>query len=96
MATKGDGAKKLWGTETGAPSGCTYAQCITIDEAARRISGVMDRWTIEWGAFTGPLMFHELQEQPGLTDIEHYFGFMRDDWSHKEPLWTAYASYAAT
>jgi hypothetical protein len=57
---------------------------------------VMDRWTVEWGSFTGPLMFHELQEQPGVTDIEHYFGFMRDDWSHKEPLWTAYKSYAAT
>jgi polysaccharide biosynthesis protein PslG len=96
MVSKGDGAKKVWGTETGAPSGCTYAQCITIDDAARRISGVMDRWTIEWGSFTGPLMFHELQEQPGVTGIEHYFGFMRSDWSHKEPLWTAYKNYAGT
>jgi polysaccharide biosynthesis protein PslG len=96
MVSKGDGDKKVWGTETGAPSGCTYAQCITIDEAARRITGVMDRWTVEFGSFTGPLMFHELQEQPGVTDIEHYFGFMRGDWSHKEPLWTNYKNYAAT
>jgi hypothetical protein len=35
-------------------------QCITVEEAARRLTGVMDRWTIEWGSFTGPLMWHEL------------------------------------
>jgi len=43
MKSKGDDGKKVWGTETGAPSGCTYAQCITVQEAARRVTGVMDR-----------------------------------------------------
>jgi hypothetical protein len=93
---EGDGDRRCGEPETGAPSGCTFTQCITVEEAARRVTGVMNRWTVEWGAFTGPLMWHELQEQPGVTDIEHYFGFMRGDWSHKEPLWTAYKNYAAT
>jgi hypothetical protein len=96
MVSNGDGAKKVWGTETGAPSGCTYAQCITIDEAARRVPLVMQRWNVEWGDFTGPLMWHELQEQPGAAGIEQYFGFIRGDWSHKEPLWSAYHGYATT
>ena len=96
MVSKGDGAKKIWGTETGAPSGCTFSQCITVEEAARRVTGVMDRWTVEWGAFTGPLIWHELQEQPGVTDVEHYFGFIREDWTTKEPLWTAYKDYAVS
>ena len=45
MVSKGDGAKKVWGTDKGAPSGCTYAQCITIDEAAgaSRRDGPLDR-----------------------------------------------------
>ena len=56
----------------------------------------MQRWNVEWGDFTGPLIWHELQEQPDVTGVEHYFGFIRGDWSHKEPLWTAYHDYAAT
>ncbi len=49
----------------------------------------------EWGSFTGPFMFYQVQEQPGLTDREHYFGFVRGDWSLKDPMYSAFKTYSA-
>jgi CARDB len=91
----GDRYGQLWATEAGFPTGCTVAGCITLSAAATRIPAQLDKWISEWGTFTGPFLFHELQEQPGVTDVEHYFGFIRTDWTTKDPMYAAFRTYAA-
>jgi hypothetical protein len=90
-----DGAKQIWATEAGFPTGCSLSECVSLNDAASRIPAMLDKWMNEWGAFTGPFLFHELQEQPGTTGAEHYFGFIRGDWSVKEPMYSAFTTYAA-
>jgi hypothetical protein len=90
-----DGAKRSWATEAGFPTGRTLPGCTTLSAAATRIPAQLDKWISEWGTFTGPFLFHELQEQPGLTDIDHYFGFIRTDWTTKNPMYPAFTTYAA-
>jgi CARDB len=90
-----DGAKRVWATEAGFPTGCNLSGCITVAAAATRVPAQLDKWINEWGTFTGPFLFHELQEQPGVTSIEHYFGFIHADWSPKNPMYSALTTYAA-
>jgi len=90
-----DGAKRIWATEAGFPTGCSSSGCITLSEGATRVPAQLDKWINEWGGFTGPMLFHQLQEQPGVTDVEHYFGFIRGDWSPKNPMYSAFTNYAA-
>jgi CARDB len=90
-----DGAKRIWATEAGFPTGCSYSGCITLQAASTRIPAQLDKWINEWGSFTGAFLFYELQDQPGVTGTEHFFGFLREDWSHKDPMYTAFTTYAA-
>ena len=90
-----DGAKRIWATEAGFPTGCGLTGCITLADAATRVPAQLDKWIDDWGSFTGPFLFHQLQEQPGVTGIEHYFGFVRTNWSPKNPMYSSFTTYAA-
>jgi len=96
MASHGDGAKRVWGTEAGAPTECSPSEWLSLADEAARIPREFDIWIDQWGAFTGPLFFHQLQNQGDqpTSSHEHWMGIVRTDWTHKDPMWTAWHDYS--
>jgi polysaccharide biosynthesis protein PslG len=96
-----DGAKKIWGTEGGFPSGCPSGitnlnTCISLTTAASWVSSIMDYWINNWGSFTGPFMWYEVQNQPNIsTDREGYFGFIDANWNPKQNQYNNLKAYSA-
>jgi len=96
-----DGAKKIWGTEGGFPSGCpsgitNYSTCISLSTAASWVNSIMDYWINNWGSFTGPFTWYEVQNQPNLsTDKEGYFGFIDANWNPKQNQYSNLKTYSA-
>jgi hypothetical protein len=80
MAANGDGAKKVWGTESGAPTaGWGAVSEAQQAEWVRQYFALWDNWS-----FTGPLLFYTLRDfgtDPSNND--DHFGFMRTDLSPK-------------
>jgi hypothetical protein len=69
MALNGDGAKRIWGTEAGAPTGADVGGCTansgrSVSEAtqAQYAAQYILRWTKDWGAFTGPLFWFQVRD----------------------------------
>jgi polysaccharide biosynthesis protein PslG len=90
MQYHGDGSKKIWGTEFGAPTNGTNA----ISEAAQAtmITNAYTLWkTYSWA---GPLFVYTFRD-PGTntSDAEDWFGLVRYDWSPK-PSFYAYKTSA--
>jgi hypothetical protein len=91
MAGKGDGAKKIWATETGAPTGADVGQCarangrsVTERDQATFALQYINQWTKTWGAFTGPLFWYQVRDagtNPFVYD--DHFGLLRRDFSQK-------------
>jgi hypothetical protein len=87
MAANGDGAKKIWVTEFGAPSGSTAlneaTQAALITAAYRMLTAA--RWA-------GPAFLYSYRDQgtvdPGAP-ADGGFGLVRSDWS-KKPSFRAY------
>jgi hypothetical protein len=92
-----DGAKRVWGTEGGFPSGCSLAQCISLSAASSRVTADMNMWMNNWGSFTGPFMWYEVQDQPGqpTSSPEAFFGFIDGSWNQKNPQYSSLKSYSA-
>jgi hypothetical protein len=90
MIAHGDGAKKIWATEFGAPTngpGGGY-----ISEAAQ--ASMVTRAIQEWRSYpwAGPLFFFQGRDlYPNTDSRENFFGFLRYDFSPKP----AYAAYQA-
>ena len=59
MASNGDGAKKVWGTELGFPTG-TAAKAVSEATQAASIAAAIDQWTA-W-SFHGPIMFYTMRD----------------------------------
>lgn len=81
MESRGDGAKKIWITEFGAPTGTgpyavsDDAQATTLLEARRQVA----KW--DWA---GPLIYYELVDGGNdPADVEQNFGVLRQDLSPK-------------
>jgi hypothetical protein len=92
MTANGDGAKQIWGTEFGAPTGGDGA----ISEAAQAdmVREGYSRWR-GWG-WAGPLMWYSLRDAgTNPADREDNFGLVRRDFSAK-PSFTAYQAAAAS
>lgn len=80
MAQNGDGAKKIWGTEAGAPTSGWGA--VSEAQQAQWVQQYFSLWD-NW-SFTGPLMFFTLADAGGdPTNNANYFGFMHADLSPK-------------
>jgi hypothetical protein len=91
MVDHGDGAKQIWATEYGAPTGSTdgvteAAQAQMLDVAYRLWS------TYSW---TGPFCWFQYQDK-GTDPADHgdWFGLLRFDGSRK-PSYDTYAADAA-
>jgi hypothetical protein len=87
MTQYGDGAKKVWGTEMGAPTG-TQAKDLT---EAGQAQAVQDYYTGWWNgrfrAFTGPLVWFRLRDE-GTNPADQNFGLLRYDRSEKPAFGT--------
>ncbi|GAC1587887.1 MAG: hypothetical protein NVS3B21_03180 [Acidimicrobiales bacterium] len=89
LAKHGDGAKKIWGTEYGAPTGTNAAAVTETAQATTFVQAYGD-----WIAlpFTGPLFWYAHRDSgTDLADTESNFGLLRNDWSPKP----AYGAFRA-
>ncbi len=81
MARRGDGNKKIWITEFGAPTGTGPNAVSERDQAATLLRARSEAAQWDWA---GPLIYYELVD--GGTDphdIEENFGVLRADYSPK-------------
>jgi hypothetical protein len=92
MSANGDGAKQIWATEFGAPTGSTsnsmsmtaQAQLVTDSYAA------LKGWS-----WAGPAFFYSYRDNgTNLSNVEDNFGVLYNNWSPK-PAYTAYQAAAA-
>jgi polysaccharide biosynthesis protein PslG len=93
MVQRGDGAKKIWITEYGAPTGTGPNAVSERAQAAALLSArrFVDSW--DWA---GPLIYYELEDGgTDLGDIEQNFGVLRTDGTPKLAA-TALMDTAAT
>jgi hypothetical protein len=103
MAQHGDGAKKIWATEYGAPTGGPGTQ-ITKDarrehpassyvseplQAVIAVKAIRRYRKLDWA---GPLFWYSYQDSgTDPASIENFFGLVRRDGSHK-PAYAAFQS----
>lgn len=90
MASEGDGAKHIWGTEAGAPTRGTDS--VTEAQQAEWVTQYYDTWN-SW-SFTGPLLWYTLRDRGTSGDVEDHFGLYRHDRTSK-PALTAFDSMIA-
>jgi hypothetical protein len=92
MAWHGDGAKRIWGTETGVPTGTPVGSCSTSAFAKASTEPVQAlyaaqkilRWTQDWASFTGPLFWFQIRDNgTNPSAINDNFGLLRRDFSQK-------------
>jgi hypothetical protein len=81
----GDGAKKIWGTEVGAPT--RGSQSVSeADQAAwlDQYYGTWNRWS-----FTGPLLWYTARDKGRANNIDDSFGLVRANRTRK-PAFAAF------
>jgi polysaccharide biosynthesis protein PslG len=92
MSAGGDGAKQIWATEFGAPTGSTTRD---ITEAAQA-QLVSDSYAkLKTWSWAGPAFFYSYKDTgTNKSDVEQNFGIIHFDWSPKAS-YTAYQNAAA-
>jgi hypothetical protein len=92
MVANGDGDKKIWGTEFGAPTNGPPDDRVTEQEQAEMITKAYTLWkTYDWA---GPLFTYQGRDLgTDASDRQNWFGLLRHDFS-KKPSYTAYQSLA--
>jgi hypothetical protein len=85
MVGFGDGDKKIWGTEVGAPT--RGSRSVSEEDQAvwlREYYGAWNTWR-----FTGPLLWYTARDKGNSRDIEDSYGIVRNDRSPK-PAYRAF------
>jgi len=90
MVANGDGAKKIWGTEYGAPTDGPSGAHVSEGAQADMITNAYATWaSYDWA---GPLFVYEGRDLGTSTSTrENFFGLLRHDFTQKP----AYAAYQA-
>jgi hypothetical protein len=91
MVQNGDGTKRIWGTESGAPTGQNTGPCVSgpnvsVTEAqqAQWVADYFTGWHQDWGAWTGPLIWYQIRDNgTNPTFFEDHMGLLRRDYSEK-------------
>jgi hypothetical protein len=91
MAQNGDGNKKIWGTESGAPTGDNVGPCaagpnVSVTEAqqAQFVADYSYGWHKTFGSFTGPLIWFQIRDNGTRPmEFDDHFGLLRRDYSEK-------------
>jgi hypothetical protein len=84
MVDNGDGAKRIWGTEFGAPTGSSE-RAVTGDQQAERLREGYDQWR-RW-SFTGPLFWYSHRDKgTDAADPEDNFGLVTNNGRPKPAL----------
>ncbi|MGZ6967673.1 MAG: hypothetical protein ACXVKN_08055 [Acidimicrobiia bacterium] len=93
MAYNGDGSKRIWGTETGAPTGAPVGQCspftgaVSVTESVQAQFAAQEivRWNKDWGSFTGPLFWFQIRDNgTDLNTTDQNFGLLRRNFTQKQ------------
>ncbi len=102
MVRHGDGERKVWGTEAGAPTGSDVGTCggrdgVSVSEAeqATVARDYLRGWTQTFGSFTGPFLWYQIRDNG--TDPQNYddnLGLLRRDFSAK-PAYLAVTQFLA-
>jgi hypothetical protein len=82
MASYGDGAKPIWGTEVGAPT--RGARGVSEAEQATWVLEYYRRWNA-W-PFTGPLLWYTARDRGDDDSVEDSYGLVRNDRTPKPAL----------
>jgi len=92
MKANGDGKKKIWATEWGAPTGSS-SQSMSEAAQAQLVRDGLTR--LKAWSWAGPSFLYNFRDKgTNLSDREQNFGLVRHDWSPK-PAYQAYRSVAA-
>ncbi|MEP6625344.1 MAG: beta-xylosidase [Acidimicrobiia bacterium] len=89
MASNGDGAKKIWGTEMGAPTG-TASDVVTEAQQAQWVHDYYLGWNTTFRSFTGPLIWMELRDSgTNVADKWQNLGLLHRD-RRAKPAYSAF------
>jgi hypothetical protein len=81
MRANGDGAKQIWATEWGAPTGSS-SQSVSEAQQAQLVTTVLAR--LRAWPWAGPSFFYSYRDKgTNPSDREQNFGLVRFDWSPK-------------
>ncbi len=92
MEAKGDGAKKVWGTEAGVPTASDLGSCTagnrgrSVSEATQSqyMADYFKGWFGNYGSFTGPLFWYQIRDNGTRpTYYDDHFGLLRRDFTKK-------------
>ena len=87
MRANGDGKKKIWATEWGAPTGSSSVSVTEAQQAELVATGLRRLRSFAWA---GPSFLYNFRDSgTNAADREQNFGIVRYDWSPKP----AYAAY---
>ncbi|OBF27947.1 hypothetical protein [Mycobacterium sp. ACS4331] len=82
MEDHGDGAKRIWLTEFGAPTGGQSDAAVSEADQARAIRQAIER--IRSATYFGPIFIHQTRDRGAdPDDVEDHFGLLRLDFSEK-------------
>jgi hypothetical protein len=92
MTANGDGAKKIWATEFGAPTNGPAGSYVTESQQAEMLQRGFTLWrSYDWA---GPMLWYAGRDLGTATDTrENFFGIMRNDFT-KKPAFAAYQALA--
>jgi Cellulase (glycosyl hydrolase family 5) len=92
MKANGDGKKKIWATEWGAPTGRSSKSISEAAQAALIRAGLRSLRSWSWA---GPSFVYSFRDEgTNLSDREQNFGLLRRDWSPK-PAYAAFRGVAS-
>jgi polysaccharide biosynthesis protein PslG len=92
MIQFGDGAKKIWGTEAGAPTGADIGACTaghpgrSVTEATQSqfVADYFKGWYGDYASFTGPLFWFQIRDNgTNRSEVDDNLGLLRRDFTQK-------------
>jgi len=83
MVDNGDGAKKIWGTESGAGTG-TAPKSVSATRQAELLHDYYTGWNTRYRSFTGPLLWFTVRDASADPNtVTDNFGVLRRDFRAK-------------